>query len=143
MEKNFKILTWFKSLSEGWRAVTILFGAVITIAGIAIAIDHFKSNVTIDHSILKYLMKSDSTNKDFREEIRTKFVDISDTIRMISKNQRKQIDSYATFVQDNTNSVKEFMNYMNGMEFTIVAPVNKSNDESKADIKIKIQKRKK
>jgi hypothetical protein len=136
-------LIWFKSLSEAWRTFTVLISFVTLVGGTAVALDHFRSRANTDHDLIKYLQRSDTINSNFRKQVLFRLKTVSDTLSFIHAGQKKITDSYATFVQDHTMSVPEFMKYMNGMEFTVIqspvpATVNKKIDDVRPDLKIKI-----
>jgi hypothetical protein len=151
MEKNSNILAWFKSLSEGWKAITILSGFVVTIAITAVAIDHFKTKVSDAGAVLTYLQKDkidrdkrehikDSLETKRQEEINSHLSDISDSLKKDFVARDIFQDNYSRFVWDKFG--KEWMKYMNGMQVTIVQnppEPTKSFDQVKPGFKIHVE----
>jgi hypothetical protein len=90
---------------------------------------------------INQLIKSDSI-RNIEEPMFKQTV--LDSLRIVSRNQRQLKTSYINWVQNHSNSVKEFVDAMNGLEFTVVQPtVNKSIEEVKPEMKIRIEKIKK
>jgi hypothetical protein len=90
---------------------------------------------------INQLIKSDSI-RNIEDPMFKKTV--LDSLRIVSRNQRQLKTSYVNWVQSHSNSVKEFVDAMNGLEFTIVQPtINKSMEEAKPEMKIRVEKIKK
>lgn len=143
MKQTTNIWTWFKSLSEGWRTITILSGFVVAVAVSAVAIDHFKTKVSDASSVLKYLQKQDTIQTNRHKETTLHLKNISDSLKLEYQNQNIFQENYSHFVSSKTGSVSEWMKYMNGMKITVVEEPyvpTKAIEESKPVFKIHIEK---
>jgi hypothetical protein len=147
------IYNWFKGLSEGARIVISLVSFTVLVSGTTLAIDHFRSKVVNANAVINYLVKSDLVrtknehDKDSIENVYKNALDLrldhfSDSISLVITNTKKVTNSVATMAVKLTNTVPEFLNIMNGLEFTLIQPIQtKSLEDFKPDIRIKIQKK--
>jgi histidyl-tRNA synthetase len=150
MKEKFNIWNWYKSLSKGWQVITFFIGFTMLVSGATLVIDHFRTKVVNANLVIKYLSKSDSArikNEKIKDSIdRAKWENLYKRIDNISdsliKNYNKTAkltDSYATFVQKHISVVPEALQLLNGLEFTIVQPVNINKSmEDRSDLRIKI-----
>jgi hypothetical protein len=141
MESKFNILTWFKTLSEGWKIASVLFGAVIVIATAAVKIDHFKDRRLNQENVIEYLKKGDQIKKKqdrIRDSIdlvkwkglNLRLYNISDSLGLVISNHQKLVNSVATMGLKVTSTVPELFKLMNGLQFELIPPAteyNKSN----------------
>ena len=128
----------FKEIGEFLRSVQgIIIGAIAVI--------------TIVSSIL--LRHDAKVRNEFAEKhksillidvdsiFRLRITPVTDSIKIVARNQRLLQNNYSNFVEANTSSFDEWKKYMNGLEFVVVNP---SQEKSIApEMKIKIQKIKK
>jgi hypothetical protein len=148
MKESFKI--WFKAIPEGWK----LFGAIVGFAAIvwggAIKFDHWRNKGIADHALITYLSKADTLRKkelkEFKEAIVIRLDFISDSLSLAITGNKSITNSFATYVKTKSSTVDEFLNAVNGLEFTLVQPVgavNKYNKETpEPSAIIRMQKKK-
>jgi uncharacterized protein (DUF2164 family) len=134
MEQKFNILTWFKGLAEGWKIGSVLVGAVIVIAHVAVKIDHWKDKGVKQENIIEHLKQSEQNQKLYnhvRDSIKTaKWIElykrldfVSDSLGQLFTNIQTLTDAVGTIGSKMTNTVPELYKLMGGLQFKIVEEV--------------------
>jgi hypothetical protein len=140
MEQKSNILTWFKGLAEGWKIGSVLVGAVIVIATVAVKVDHWKDKGVKQENVVGYLEQENIKNKKLKHindsiEIR-RWADLyirlghfSDSLRLSITNQQILTNAVGTIGSKVTNTVPALFKLMGGLQFEIVdAGFNKSTE---------------
>jgi hypothetical protein len=133
MNEKFKISTWFKNLSDGWKTITLLVGAAITIGTTAIAIDHFKTKVVNANSVIEYLKKAENDrikkehSKDSIDIIRQSQLDLrqkhfSDSLGLVYTNTFNLTNAFVLYARKHSATIDDFVNSITGLQFTLIQP---------------------